>query len=121
MICYKNTTTVGGDPTAQSTLKSLVDLTKRLFLAVYKERGWRYPFIDLELEFMELTGETPSLEDNRQIKLNIALKHSLVKEMEAAQKIIADENGWQEMADGFNQAIDVVKRHFDVTSTRLRL
>ena len=61
MICFTNDNRLGGDPKIQEKLKKLTDLTRRLFLAVYKERGWSAPFIDLELEFMELTGETPSL------------------------------------------------------------
>jgi hypothetical protein len=63
MICFKNTTTVGGDPSAQSKLKDLTDLTRRLFVAVYKERGWRSPFTELEVEFMQLTGQSPTLDE----------------------------------------------------------
>ncbi len=62
MICITDETRIGGDPEVQEKLKRLTDLTRRLFTAVYMERGWRSPFTELELEFMELTGETPSLD-----------------------------------------------------------
>ena len=62
MICFTDESRLGGDPDVQEKLKNLTDLTRRLFLAVYEERGWRSPFIDLEVEFMVLTGETPSLD-----------------------------------------------------------
>jgi hypothetical protein len=62
MICYTKETKIGGDPVPQEKLKSLTDLTRRLFLAVYKERGWRLPFTELEVEFMKLTGQSPTLD-----------------------------------------------------------
>jgi hypothetical protein len=62
MICYTNETKIGGDPMEQEKLKSLTDLTRRLFLAVYKEHGYRTPFTDLEIEFMELTGVSPTMD-----------------------------------------------------------
>jgi hypothetical protein len=71
MICFTNADRLGGDPQLMNDHKTLIDkhkklieLTGRLFLAVYRERGYRTPFTELEVEFMELTGETPSLEDD---------------------------------------------------------
>lgn len=69
-----------GKEKLEKKLKDLTDLTSRLFMAVYKERGWRYPFIDLELEFLELTGEAPSLHD--EMLLCASAKRGLVKGLE---------------------------------------
>jgi hypothetical protein len=56
MICFTNDDRIDGAG-AEEKLKKLTDMTRRLFLVVYKERGYQTPFIELELEFMNITGE----------------------------------------------------------------
>ncbi len=105
--------------------KKLVDITGRLFLAVYKERGWRYPFVNLELEFIELTKEAPSLEEEgRELKLKLAIKHIMVKKLMAERaKIVEDSKAdprygqfncsydkWNpsDIVDGFDRALKII-------------
>jgi len=39
------------------------------------------------------------------------MKKPLLKELEELLESIIEQEGWQEMADGCNRAIDVVKKH----------
>ena len=39
---------------------------------------------------------------------------TLLEKMEEGLQVIIEENGFQEMADGFCQAVDIVKEHFGI-------
>jgi hypothetical protein len=45
----------------------------------------------------------------------------LIKEMEMQLKRIIDENGYSEMADGFEQAMDIVKCHKETIEEKVAL
>ena len=109
MICFTDKDKgLGGSPGTMVKLKKLIDITRRLFLAVYRERGWRSPFVDLELEFCELTDDAPSLEKASKIKLN--LDRRLIGQLQTAREIIIRDYGYSEIADGFDRCMDIVLR-----------
>jgi hypothetical protein len=70
MICFTNSSRLGGDPEIMNKHKTLIDkhnkliaLTHKLFKTAYEECKWRTPFTELELEFMEFKDETATIEE----------------------------------------------------------
>ena len=107
MICFTNADRMGGDPKVHDKLKKLIDLTRRLFLTIYKEWGCRPPFTDLEIEFLEFTGGPPTFPTD--IKSNRSkINRELIKKLKTERKEIIYDYGYGQTARGFDRAVKVI-------------